>query len=207
MARKNRGHWLAALVLLAVGAAGGAWLARHALPALGLDERPPARATDGDIRTVDFRNFTYAVYCVSEDGRPIEITVRDGEFRRESEHDPLLLNVLSVSYGDLTGDGAPEAAVATGCNTGGTGQFTEGLVYTMRGGQPVLIGRVEGGDRAFGGIASLAIERGRLVVERYATDEDGPACCPRYIDTTRLRWEGAELVPEGGAVRRPAPNE
>jgi hypothetical protein len=45
------------------------------------------------------------------------------------------------------------------------------------------------------------------VVERYATDEDGPACCPRYIDTTRLRWDGTQLLPEGVVTRRPAPNE
>jgi hypothetical protein len=207
MARRNKTRWLSALVLLAAGAAGGWWLARYGLSLPGLGDKAATSGSAGDIHAVDFRNFTYPALCAQGTGLADGVPVRDGEYARTQGEEPFDFRVFAVSFGDLTGDGRDEAAVAASCNTGGTGQFSEGMVFAMRDGRPELIARVEGGDRAYGGIAGLAIERGQLVVERYATDDDGPACCPRYIDTTRLRWDGARLVPEDGTVRRAAPNE
>ncbi len=201
MARANKAGWLAALVLLAVGSG---WLAWHHASRPGLVETP---AASGDIHAVDFRNFTYPAQCAQGTELAAGVPVRDGEYARAQGEEPFYFSVFAVSFGDLTGDGRDEAAVAASCNTGGTGQFSEGMVFTLRDGHAELIARVEGGDRAYGGIAGLSIERDRLVVERYATDDDGPACCPRYVDTTRLRWDGAQLRPEGGAVRRAVPNE
>jgi hypothetical protein len=206
MARKKR-RFLGSLFLLALGAAVGWWIARHGLPRLKPAVLPAQPAAAGDIRRVDFRNFTYQASCATEDGTLVDIRVRDGEFRREDKYNALSFSVFSVSYGDLTGDGHAEAAIATNCNTGGTGQFSEGMVFSMQGGQPVLLARVPGGDRAYGGIALLAIDKRQLIVERYATDDGGPLCCPKYIDTTRLRWDGAGLAQAGGVSRRAAPAE
>lgn len=203
--RKQR--WLGPIVLLAAGMVMGWWLARQGLPLLQPALVAPSPSAAGDIRQVDFRNFTYASSCISEDGRLTDIQVRDGEFKRERQYDSLFFSVLSVNYGDLTGDGQSEAAIAVNCNTGGTGQFSEGLVYAMRSGAPALIARIEGGDRAYGGIAGLSVENGKLRVERYATDEDGPACCPRYIETTQLRWDGNRLIETGNVTRRKVSNE
>lgn len=189
------------LALLALGLAGGGWLARYGLPVPG-----PAATTDADIRAVDFRNFAYAPDCLrGEDGSGERIETSEGEFQRHGEFERIDFRVAQIVYGDLTGDGRDEAVVLTGCSTGGTAYLTEGMVYTLREGQPVEIGRVAAGSKAFGGLASLAIEQGQLVVERHATDEDGPHCCPRYLDTTRLRWDGKTLVPQGGTTRRPLP--
>jgi hypothetical protein len=205
--KKSRGGWIAVL-MLGVGLAAGWWLSRHGLPQLQQAPKPVPSQAVGDIRRVDFQNFSYEPDCVMVDGKPTgaPITVRNGSYRLEQEDDHILFGVLSVQYGDLTGDGHDEAAVITHCNLGGTGQFTEGMVYGMQAGQPVLLGRVEGGDRAYGGIESLTIEGGRLVVERFATD-DGPACCPIYIETSGLRWDGTGLVKDGASTRRAAPTQ
>jgi hypothetical protein len=212
MARRNkRGGWRVAVVMLGLGLAGGWWLAQHGLPKVNwpkTSSAPPAPKPAGDIHRVDFQNFSYTPDCVMVDGEPggTVLPVRNGSYRLEQEDNHIIFGVLSVRYGDLDGDGRDEAAVVTHCNLGGSGQFTEGMVFAMRSGQPVLIGRVEGGDRAYGGIESLSIEDGRLLVGRFATD-DGPACCPEYIETTAMRWDGKRLVQDGASTRRPAPVE
>jgi hypothetical protein len=205
MAKRKLSLW--PVMMLAIGIAAGWWVVRYGLPLLGQFELSTTKQASGDIHQVDFRNFTYPALCAAESGLPAGIPVRNGEFTQESEDSRFSFGILSVSYGDITGVGQPEAAVAASCNTGGTGQFSEGMVFSMRGNAPELLGRVEGGDRAFGGLAGLGIENGLLVVEHYATDDDGPACCPKYIDTTRMRWTGGRLVQDGARVRRNAPAE
>ncbi len=209
MARSKRGSGKRiAVVMLAIGLAGGWWLAHQEMPDLIKKPSPGAHQAEGDIRRVDFRNFSYTPACLMADGEPsgASLTVHNGTYRSEQEDNPIQFGILSIQYGDLTGDGHDEAAVVTHCNLGGTGQFTEGMVYSMQAGKPLLISRVEGGDRAYGGIAGLSITDGRLIVERFETD-DGPSCCPMYIDTTLMRWDGTQLKGEGAITRRAAPTE
>jgi hypothetical protein len=205
MARKKMGAWPWLMLLIGIG--GGWWLAQQGLPVLKRAGFSLGARSGNDIRQVDFRNFTYAAQCAEETDLDDGIPVRDGKYVRESADGNFSFGIFSISYGDLTGDGRDEAAIAASCNTGGTGQFSEGMVFAMHEGKPVIIGRVDGGDRAFGGLASLGIEEGQLVVERYATDDDGPACCPKYIDTVHLRWQDGRLQEEGASMRRAAPRE
>jgi hypothetical protein len=156
----------------------------------------------GDIHHVDFKNFTYRPFCIYE--KPVSVRTRNGEYTRERGDDKMAFEVRSVNYGDLTGDGRDEAVVLTNCNTGGTGQFSEGFVFTMRRGRPVLLTRIAGGDRAFGGLAGAKVEDRLLIVESYAPEEPGSgACCPKYVETARYRWNGRRLVKVGKTVRRP----
>src|SRR5436309_759417 len=116
------------------------------------------------IRNVDFKNFTYQPSCTDmEDGKKLEkITVKNGEFAREKQMEGYVdrfdFRIMAVTFGDLNGDKQDEAIILSNCNTGGTGQFTEGFVYTIKGGKPVLLARVPGGDRADGGLRSLTVE-------------------------------------------------
>ena len=153
-----------------------------------------------NIRAVDFQNFSYRPTC-SYDAKPLR--THNGEYTRARGDDKIFFKIKDPKYGDLNGDGKDEAVVTSVCNTGGTGNFTEGFVYTMRGGRPILLTRIEGGDRAFGGIDDARIEQGLLLVERYAPDESGGgACCPKYIETTKYRWNGQRLVQIGKTTRR-----
>lgn len=150
------------------------------------------------IRNVDFRNFTYTGGCIGEEQK---FTTTDGVFERADPDDSVYFQVLKVVYGDLTGDGVDEAIVQSNCNTGGTGQFSDGTVFTMRGGKPVVMTTLGIGDRADGGIYGLAISDGVLVVERFGQDNSG-ACCPEYVETQRFRFNGKKFVPASKATRR-----
>lgn len=156
-----------------------------------------------NIRQVDFNNFTYKPYCASEDTR--EISVKNSEFFEEKEADGyterLYFKAFSVSYGDLNGDAKDEAFVLTICSVGETSYISEGFVYTLKDGKPVLVTRIQGGDRAQGGLRSAKVEKGMFIVERYAVDETGSACCPEFVVTTTYKWIGREFVEVGIPAR------
>ncbi|MEO8572796.1 MAG: hypothetical protein ABI481_02415 [Pyrinomonadaceae bacterium] len=157
-----------------------------------------------DIRKVDFKNFTYLAHCISE--KPSKITVKDGEFSREKQEDGYVdrfyFNVFDVAYGDLTGDGRDEAIVLGACNTGGTGNFSEGFVFSMKGPRPSLVARIPGGDRAYGGLRNTRVEGGLLVVESNDVGPEGGACCPQVIVTTKYKVAAGKIVKAGKEVRR-----
>ena len=156
-----------------------------------------------NIRQVDFNNFTYKPYCAGEDTR--DITVRNSEFLEEKDADGyterLYFKAFSVSYGDLNGDAKDEAFVLTLCSMGSESYISEGFVYTIKDGKPVLVTRIQGGDRAQGGLRSAKVEKGMFVVERYAVDETGSACCPEFVITTTYKWTGREFVEVGIPAR------
>lgn len=152
-----------------------------------------------NIRQIDFNNFTYPSFCGDEEAKPI--AVKNSEFFQETVADEistsLYFKVFSVSHGDLNGDGKEEAFVLTLCNRGSEFYISEGYVFTLKNGKPTLVTRIEGGDRARGGLRSAKIEKGVFIVERYATGETDNVCCPEYIIETSYKWNGSELVTIG----------
>jgi hypothetical protein len=152
-----------------------------------------------DIRKVDFKNFTYDIQIFETKEK---LTVKDGEYSRMKEDDKLYLNVSDAEYGDLDGDGKDEAVIITVINTGGTGNFSSGLVFTMKGGKPVVLTEFEGGDRAYGGIVGAKILDKMLIVQQNDVGEAGGACCPEFIVTTSYEWKGGKLVQVGKQERR-----
>lgn len=161
-------------------------------------------SAQADIRKVDFQNFTYPSDCRPEGSEAV--TVKNGEYSIEKEMegytDRFYFRVFPPAFGDLTGDGREEAVVISVCNTGGTGNFTEGMIYSMSGEKPSLIARIPGGDRAYGGLREARVENGILVVESNDVGELGGACCPEFVVTTRYRVVDGKLVPQGVAARR-----
>ncbi|QYO65934.1 hypothetical protein [Leptolyngbya sp. 7M] len=156
------------------------------------------------IRRVDFKNFTYPATCASDESE--NVTVEDGEYSYEKEEDGYVdrfyFKVYAPEYGDLTGDGVEEAVIIAVCNTGGTGNFTEGYVFGVRNGKPELIARFPGGDRANGGLRSAKVVNRQLVIESNDTGEWGGACCPEYIVTSKYRLSGKNLIRIGIPSRR-----
>lgn len=163
------------------------------------ETRPEAASgmssVDRQIRKIDFKNFTYQPSCTYEDKK--SITVKNGEFTSEKQEDGYVdrfyFNVTSVTYGDLSADNSEEAVVLTVCNTGGTGNFSEGFIYTLKGEKPVLFATIPGGDRADGGLRSARVDNGQLVVESNDPGENGGACCPQVVVTTRYDVTGGKL--------------
>ena len=156
------------------------------------------------IRSIDFKNFTYDAYCAGEDSETV--TVKDGEYSYEKQEDGwvdrVYFKIFNISYGDLTGDGRDEAVVLSVCNTGGTGNFSEGYIFTLKGGKPVQVAHIPGGDRAYGGLREARVENGLLVVESNDVGELGGACCPEFVVTSRYRLSGDKLVKVGVSDRR-----
>jgi hypothetical protein len=156
-----------------------------------------------DIHGVDFKNFTYHPYCAAEETETIR--VKNGEFSKQVKMadfvDRYSFNVFDIAYGDLTGDGKDEAVVLTVCNTGGTGNFSEGFVYTMVSGKPSLLVRIPGGDRADGGLRSANVENGLLIIDANELTEDSGACCALSAVITKYRIAGRKLIAVGAPIR------
>lgn len=157
-----------------------------------------------DIHGVDFKNFTYSASCAGE--KPEKVTIKDGEFLRETKMedytDRFSFGVMAITYGDLNGDGKDEAVVLSICNTGGTGQFTEGFVFTMKAGKPTLWQRIPGGDRADGGLVKATVEGGLLLIEANESSTNSGACCPEFTVTEKYRLTANKMVAVGKGVRR-----
>jgi len=156
-----------------------------------------------DVRKVDFRNFAYMAYCLGD--KPQRITVKDGEYSKEMQEDGYVdrfyFQVFATAFGDVNADGQDDAIILTVCNTGGTGNFSEGMVYSMKAGKPALVARIPGGDRAAGGLRSARVEKGLLVVESNEEGEQGGLCCPEFILTNRYKVVGGKLQQQGKTIK------
>jgi hypothetical protein len=157
-----------------------------------------------NIRQIDFNNFTYKPFCAAEDTR--DVTVKNSEFFEEKQSGDLIersyFKVFAVTYGDLNNDSKDEAFVLTLCNLGSEVYISEGFVYTLKNDKPVLMTRFQGGDRGQGGLRAAKVEKGMFIVERYAVDEMGGACCPEFVVTTNYKWNGREFVEVGVPAKR-----
>lgn len=154
-----------------------------------------------EVRRIDFKNFTYEIGDLSGANK-MKVTVKNGEFLRDNEDDKLYFYVKSVEYGDVDGDGKEDAIVITVYNTGGTGNFSDGLIFTLKNGKPVVLTGFEGGDRAYGGLVSAKVTDGILIVERNSPGEHGGNCCPEFIETFRYKWNGKKLAQVGQTQSR-----
>jgi hypothetical protein len=155
-----------------------------------------ARRTEPSIRSVDFLNRTYEV-GEDPDSPPEKITVVKGDFERPDDTDGNRQGFFHVdppTYGDVDGDGADDAIVITVDNGGGTGMFDVAHVYAMRGGTPVEIAAVPGGDRGDGGLHAVTAEPGGVRVERMMSVEGDGACCPSKLSVEHWRWTGKDLA-------------
>ena len=108
---------------------------------------------------------------------------------------------LKCDFDELSpGDGKEEAVIFSMCNTGGTGNFTEAYIYTIKDGKPVRIMLISGGDRAFGGLRDASIENGILTIESNDAGKFGGACCPEFVVTNKYRYTGTTLKEVGKRV-------
>lgn len=143
------------------------------------------------IRDIDFCNLNYAIegqIVHLHDGRADVPNREDGGITR------IDAGLTEVLYGDLTGDGRDEAVVNLSYGLGGTGVFTFANVYGIVDGKLRVLGRIVGGDRAYGDFHDIAIERNRLRVVRSWTT----TCmvCTEGYETTWWKWNGKRLTLE-----------
>lgn len=150
-----------------------------------------------DIRSVDFRNFTFPVAC----GQQKTLTLKQGKVPGEGCHD--ITKLVSLSYLDLTGDGREEAVIVIGTNCKTSCWYMEDyLIYSYRQGRlkPIFkrsesyrYGLIEPKDfskdvwglrRPYG----LSIRRQRLFLTVLEWDAGDANCCPRYRESMIYEW-------------------
>ena len=166
--------------------------------------------SSNEIGKIDFRNFAFRPSCMhladsSEEvdrwqlnGTGNSITVTNGFFQSNNPEDPLDVRIIEITYGVINSN---EVAIVTMvCNTGGSGNFSEGFIFSLANGQPKLLAVISGGDRANGGIQAATIEHGLLRVEKYGTN--GGACCPQWVEIRNYKLRDRRLIQVGMERRR-----
>lgn len=105
----------------------------------------------------------------------------------------LTINLLDqYAFGDLNGDGAPDAAVFLAANSGGSGVFVYLAAVLNDKGTPKHIASVALGDRVQ--IKSVSIRAGEIAVDSLTQGPNDPLCCPTQRVTQRYQLQGDHLV-------------
>ena len=148
--------------------------------------------------TVDqLKNATIQITGISDTNKTRTIQLSDGQF--VSGPDRAAAGYVSVNmgsqvaFGDLNGDGAPDAAIIVGENTGGSGDFVSVAALLNQAGQPVFAGSSGIDDRPK--INSLAIQNGEIQLDTLVHGPNDPGCCAALPETRALRlWSGGLVL-------------
>ena len=158
--------------------------------------RPPdgansSRSANGltleSLRNAEYRSKYYG------DG-PVRLNNGRNETKIDPDSDMKAFIELTdkIAFGDLDGDGNPDAAVILLSSGGGSGGFFELAVIVNQNGTPVQAGLQYLGDRV--DIKSIAIKSGIIVIDMLTHGPDDARCCPTLKQTQRYRLDGGRLV-------------
>jgi|SRR5688572_13655016 len=178
---------------------------------------PPAnylQPRQSSIRSVDFANFTYPA-------RPLysrkSFRLDGGRYKgrlRGVFDIRYPVSLVSVTYGDVTGDGSEEAMVVLFENVKGSAIPYYVYVFTLASMKPKVLWSFEAGDRGDGGLRKVYAENGGLVVELYGKDtgigdiankEEAGACCPSSLTRIRYAWRRQKFRQKGRREVLPNP--
>jgi hypothetical protein len=141
------------------------------------------------------------VYDLPDTEGPVTVTNGQGTRGAFGASDYVALQIRAVAYNDIGGASSePETAVFTNVNTGGTGQFTDVHIFSCSGTTATRIVSAGAGDRADGGIRSMKIDGGKLVIDRNSASEG--ACCPTEATRQAYTLGGTKLAPSGSPAKR-----
>src|SRR6266568_2438408 len=175
----------------------------------------PLFAAPQSIRGIDFKNASYA-WDELDRGVPSSwqwlaelphgsVRLTNGQHRvsdgSESCNTIPDLSLVSLTYGDLFGDGREEAAVHLLYRTGGTANWSYLYMYTFNRGQPKLIAVLESGSRAGGGLVRLKIQKHFLILDFQDSALSVGLCCSEGYVQVRYRWQHDRFI-ESGVRRR-----
>jgi hypothetical protein len=186
-------------------------LRRIGIAVLGFVSIGFVSAREPRIRDIDFENFVYDWDTPQDDvptswrwtelPRQTRIHLLSGLYKfvdpqatkEVRQHSPSL-TFHSVSFGDLHGDGTEEAAVTLNYSSGGTSNWDYLYVYRLIQGKMKLLGRLQSGSRADGGLIKTTIQD-RLLILEFADPERRVAdCCSDGYVRVRYRWVKDQFV-------------
>ena len=125
-----------------------------------------------------------AEYLIAIDGNKYKL--KDGKVVTGSlsKGNYISIKVYKTAFGDMNGDGAPDAVVLLAVNGGGSGTFHELAILLNRGGKPVYAATKRGlGDRNI--VNSLAIVKSVAIIEMLV---QGPADA-MALPTKKVKWK------------------
>lgn len=148
----------------------------------------------GDIRTADFRNFQYQPNCLDKEA----IHVANGEWKATKGDETDYFRVISVTFGDLIGDGHEDAVVLGAC--GGVANFEIGdiLLFSMEAGSPHQFAELfptdwGRGQQENGGdfqVSEIRVRNQHLAISFYA---GGSHASPAWVVTATFHWSGSRF--------------
>ena len=169
------------------------------------------------VRQIDFKNFAYPWHGGGPpadlwhwiDSIPsTKVQISAGVHRFWDEVEDGLdhssapgLWLESVTYGDLDADGKEEAAVDLNYSGGGTANWNYLYVYKLDKGVPRLLGWLESGSRAYGGLVRVAIQQRQLVLDFADPERRVGDCCSDGYIRVRYVWRDGHFVETGARER------
>lgn len=166
------------------------------------------------IREIDFANFTYPGSTFEgeyQNAYPEELfTLNNGKYGDWRDG----LTLISVSYGDVTGDSQEEAIINFSEDTEGSAAQNCVYIFTLDDRKPKLLWAFESGDRSEGGLRRVYAKHGELVVELFgkettvgdtSSSEFTGMCCPKSFTRSRYLWNDGEFQEQDGIEILPNP--
>jgi len=107
------------------------------------------------------------------------------------------LRLTSVTYGILGPHGNEAAAIKLNYNPGGTANRGYLCMYEMENGPPQLLGRLQSGSRADGGLVKVAIRNHALVLDFADAERRVGDCCSQGYIRVTYRLKNGRFVESG----------
>jgi hypothetical protein len=143
------------------------------------------------LTKLNWANFTYYSSCY---GNKQPFKTKDGKAR----NDGITFQVYKPIYGDLTGDGQPEAVIPYSCaaaDFAGVRDFVYGGVAA----HPVLLGDLPlaggiGSGNTWGSVQQTTISNEQITLSGQGYTSSAPHCCPDLHVTASYRWDGKHFM-------------
>lgn len=150
----------------------------------------PVRAADLTVKQLE--NGKYLIPSWENPGQGEWVQLKDGEFARRDQDNPLFVSIVKIALGYLSNKQSKDAAVIYGYNTGGTGFFAMLCAIINDHGKPSQIASADLEDRVK--INSLSIKPGKIVIDMVTHGPNDPACCPTVKKIATYTLVGNKLV-------------
>jgi hypothetical protein len=170
-----------------------------------------AHSSKPEIHGVDFRNFSFPWkglptsvpstwhWIATRPEKLIELKNGRYEFAppEEAESNRPSLVFREVVYGNFNGTSDEAAAVVLSYHTGGTANWDYVYAYENTHGTLKLLGVLESGSRAEGGLIQVSIKGGLLILDFADKNRRVADCCSEGFVRVRYRWQGSHFAPDG----------
>ncbi len=120
------------------------------------------------------------------------IKLTNGVFQEGSPATYSVQMAGTVAFGDMTGDGKPEAAVILAESGGGSGVFESLVIMEFKNGAPYQTGEAELGDRFQ--VRTVDISLGVAHLDMLVPGPTDPACCPSLPEKQNYWLFGSKLT-------------